>query len=186
MKKCFNPNCEKQTVNPKYCSKSCSAKHTNVLYPKRKTKKKCIVCQEPVKSFRHNRCEKHHSDYIKYKSENMYQEKTIGEYRNMKSVKDKHPSWVHSHIRQFNRRWNKELTKLPCANCGYSKHVELCHIKALSSFDDSTLLSEVNSKNNVVQLCRNCHWEFDNNLLILYPVKESNLHTIHPTFKVSA
>ena len=162
MKKCFNPKCSELTSNPKYCSRSCSAKHNNVIYPKRKTKKLCIVCNQPVKSYRQNRCKIHHNEYMKYKSEEMYQEKTIGEYRNLKSVKGKHPSWIHSHIRLFNRRWNKHLTELPCAKCGYSHHVELCHIKAVSSFNDTELLSTINHPDNNVQLCRNCHWELDN------------------------
>ena len=49
-----------------------------------------------------------------------------------------------------------------CANCGYDKHVELAHIKAVADFDDDTLLSVVNSPDNVLSLCPNCHWEFDN------------------------
>lgn len=161
MNTCLNPTCDNLTDNPKYCSKSCSAKHTNILYPKRKTKKKCIVCNKPVISYRHNRCKKHHEEYIQYRSEEMYQDKTIGEYRNMDSVKDKHPSWIHVHIRQFNRKWNKDLTLLPCARCGYHLHVELCHIQAVSTFPDTALLSEVNHPDNNVQLCRNCHWELD-------------------------
>ena len=53
----------------------------------------------------------------------------------------------------------KEETKNP-KFC--SSHVELCHIKAVSSFPPETLLKTVNSKMNVIQLCRNCHWELDN------------------------
>jgi hypothetical protein len=97
----------------------------------------------------------------------MYQEKTIGEYRKMKSVEGKHPSWVHSHIRMFCRSWNKELLKLPCACCNYNLHVELCHIKPISSFPDESLLGDVNSSKNIIQLCRNCHWEFDNGYIII-------------------
>lgn len=33
-----------------------------------------------------------------------------------------------------------------CAICGYDKHVEIAHIKAVSDFDDSALISEINSK----------------------------------------
>lgn len=151
-------NCGKETTNPKYCSKACSAQHTNKLFPKRKTKKVCIVCGDKVKSYRHNRCEKHWQEY----KDSLWKNKTIGEYRNKVSVKGKHPSWVHAHIRQFARSWLKPFTKLPCAHCGYDKHVELAHIKDVSSFPDEALLSEVNSPSNVIQLCPNCHWEFDN------------------------
>jgi predicted restriction endonuclease len=54
-----------------------------------------------------------------------------------------------------------------CIACGYNKHVEICHIKPTSSFNKNTRLSVINSLDNLVSLCRNCHWEFDNGLLKL-------------------
>jgi hypothetical protein len=42
------------------------------------------------------------------------------------------------------------------------KHVEICHRKAISEFPKDTLIIEVNNRNNVLFLCPNCHWEFDN------------------------
>ena len=82
-------------------------------------------------------------------------------------MKGKHASWANSHVRAFNRSWNKELTKRPCQNCGYNKHVELAHIKAVSTFPNEALLSEINGPSNVIPLCPNCHWEFDNGILTL-------------------
>lgn len=52
-----------------------------------------------------------------------------------------------------------------CSNCSYDKHVEVCHIKAISSFPLSAKIAEVNSPKNLILLCPNCHWEFDNGLL---------------------
>jgi hypothetical protein len=92
---------------------------------------------------------------------------TLDEIHESLSVKGKHPSWKNSVVRNNNRVVNKELTKLSCANCNYELHVELCHIKPLSSFNGSATLAEVNSKENVIQLCRNCHWELDNGFLKL-------------------
>lgn len=151
-------NCGKETSNPQFCSRSCSATYTNKLFPKRKTTKSCIVCGDPVLSYRHSRCEKHWNEY----KDSRWKNRTIGEYRNKTSVVGKHPSWVHAHVRQFARSWLKSMTDLPCAHCGYDKHVELAHIKDVVSFPDDALLSEVNSPDNVIQLCPNCHWEFDN------------------------
>lgn len=54
-----------------------------------------------------------------------------------------------------------------CAICGYDKHIEIAHIKAVSEFDDSALLTEINNPDNLIALCPNHHWEFDNNLLKL-------------------
>ena len=52
-----------------------------------------------------------------------------------------------------------------CAVCGYDKHVEIAHIKAVSEFDDSALLTEINNSDNLIALCPNHHWEFDNGIL---------------------
>lgn len=172
MKKCINPNCDNSTTNPKYCSKSCSAKHTNIIFPKRKTKKKCIDCGQPVISYRYDRCESHHNEYMIQKQNALYQNKTLEEYQNKLSIKGKDTSWINSHVRIFCRAWNAPLRKLPCANCGYNLHVELCHINAITSFPKTATLGEINSKTNVIQLCRNCHWEFDNNFIKLSFNKE--------------
>lgn len=156
-------NCKTKTTNPKFCSSHCAAVINGRLYPKRRTKKKCFLCNKPVSTYRRNRCEEH---WLEYK-EQKYKHRTLGEYRTKLSVTGKHPSWLHSHIRAFARSWNKKLLAKPCAVCGYNKHVELCHKKPVSTFPNSTKLSIVNSEKNIVQLCRNCHWEFDNGLLRL-------------------
>ena len=45
--KCLN--CKKETDNPKFCSKSCSAIYNNSLKPKRKSiKHKCITCNNLI------------------------------------------------------------------------------------------------------------------------------------------
>ena len=72
-----------------------------------------------------------------------------------------------SEIRNFNRSWNKHLVSLPCQVCGYSLHVELAHIKPISSFSKRTLLSVVNDPSNILVLCRNHHWEQEHGFLLL-------------------
>lgn len=158
--------CNKLTKNAKYCSKSCAAKANNKLFPKRKPSRICTQCNDVVANYRTTLCTIHLEEY-KGRSLERFKLRTIGEYRAFLSIQGKHASWTHVHIRHFNRSWNKELRSKPCANCGYSKHVELCHLKPISEFPDSALLSEVNDPINIIQLCRNCHWELDNNLLIL-------------------
>ena len=49
-----------------------------------------------------------------------------------------------------------------CIVCGYIKHYEVAHIKAVSDFDDVTLISEINDEDNLIALCPNHHWEYDN------------------------
>ena len=48
-----------------------------------------------------------------------------------------------------------------CQACGYSRHVEVCHVKPLSSFSLDTDTS-FNDEDNLLLLCPNCHWELDN------------------------
>lgn len=85
-------------------------------------------------------------------------------YWEKESVKDKHPSWKNAHIRGLARGWYKKYIT-NCMNCGYNKHVEVCHIKAIKDFDSKASILQVNSPENIAILCPNCHWEFDNNLL---------------------
>lgn len=153
-------NCNKETTNPKFCNRSCAASFNNKLYPKRKLERICKIdgCHSGVKSYRHAYCDEH---WV-YLQNTKYRNKTIGEYREKLSVKGKHPSWINAHIRGFARSWLRDLASQPCAKCGYTLHVELAHIRAVSDFSDDELLSEVNNYDNVVQLCPNCHWEFDN------------------------
>ena len=54
-----------------------------------------------------------------------------------------------------------------CKICGYNKHVEVAHIKAVSEFPDSSTIGEIDSIDNLVGLCPNHHWEYDNGLLEL-------------------
>ncbi len=159
-------NCNKETPNPKYCSKSCSAIHTNKLFPKRVTIKKCVVCNEKVLSYRHSRCFIHQKEYLETRYDYI-KELTLEHYWNKKSLINLHPSSKNAQIRLLARSHFKYLTKLPCYNCGYNKHVELCHIKPISKFLPTDKIKDVNSLSNLIQLCRNCHWEFDNKLLIL-------------------
>lgn len=151
-------NCSKETNNPKFCSKSCSAIFNNKIYRKRKITNHCSSCGDLIPK-RNKFCKKcRECKTINY---------SLKEIKNLLSVKGKHPSWLFSTIRNFCRTKHKNLTLLPCKICGYDKHVELCHIKAISSFPDSSTVKEINDEKNIIQLCRNCHWEFDNGLINL-------------------
>lgn len=74
----------------------------------------------------------------------------------------KHKYAKYSYIRWHAKKIAKEAGWKSCARCGYSKHIEIAHKKAISSFDKNTLLIEINSLDNLIPLCPNCHWEFDN------------------------
>lgn len=61
-----------------------------------------------------------------------------------------------------------------CIRCGYSKHFEACHIKAISSFSLDTKIALINSPDNLIALCRNCHWELDNGHTTIEQIKSSS------------
>lgn len=144
-----------------YCSRSCAAKENNRKYPKRKPEGACKTCGSPCKS-KLTYC------YSCFRAGlSSFKAMTLGDYRNSLSIKGKHKSWHNVHARLFARSWNKELRQLPCQKCQYSLHVELAHIKSVSSFPDTATLWEVNAPENLLVLCRNCHWELDHGTIQL-------------------
>lgn len=48
-----------------------------------------------------------------------------------------------------------------CVVCGYDKHYDVAHIRGISDWPLTALISEVNCLSNLVALCKNHHWEFD-------------------------
>ena len=158
--------CNLETNNPKFCGRSCAAKYNNKKTPKRKSKKKCSLCDNYVKNWRTTLCIFHHTEYIQNRFEYI-KERTLSEYWEKDSLKNLPKSSKNVHLRLLARSHFKHLINLPCYNCGYNKHVELCHIKPISSFNEKNTVKEVNCEKNLIQLCPNCHWEFDNGLLII-------------------
>lgn len=149
---CFE--CGKQTTNPKFCCQSCSAKNTNVRRPTRRTKK-CRRCESLIeKRFQYcDACKQHNRDYIKNKT----LEQII--------IKKGHRCLAFVGVRDRAKNIARRLGWNSCACCGYSKYIEICHLKPISDFSLDAKVSDINSLSNIVPLCPNCHREFDNNLM---------------------
>jgi predicted restriction endonuclease len=64
-----------------------------------------------------------------------------------------------------------------CSVCGYSRHFEVCHVRSIQDFPENTPMSVVNSVDNLVALCPNCHWEFDHGVLSLGFPDFGHLHS---------
>lgn len=66
-------------------------------------------------------------------------------------------------IRQLATKHYKSTysTNLKCHICSYNFHIEICHIKSVSSFPDLSKLYEINHITNLIGLCPNHHTEFD-------------------------
>lgn len=193
--------CGKDTLNPKFCSRSCSASRrigkksnppkprcckqcgaTFFMYGTHRSASYCPECKNlsSVELLTINRVRSRHGNK-QFLIPN-YKSITLEQAKNGPYLKGKHKSQITIYVRLFNRSWNKEKLSLPCAYCGYSKHVELAHIKPVSSFSPDSTLGEINSPSNVVQLCPNHHWELDHGLLDIDKIWEGrsesdrNLH----------
>lgn len=149
--------CGRETTNPKFCSQSCATKYNNRLNPKRKKKPRyCKDCGAEVQGYR-KKCDNCLQDnYVDWA------EKTIGDIQ--KAAKYQ----VSAQLRDIARR-NYASSGLPyiCRNCGYDKHAEICHIRAIRDFPEDTRVAVVSGLDNLVALCPNCHWEFDRGLLTI-------------------
>lgn len=159
MNKCLN--CEKDTKNPKFCCRSCTAVYNNkycenIKKVRRKLTKKCKTCNNLIIS-KLKFCKN-----CRTKQLEEYQEKTIAELL----VTNIHRSSMFAKIRDNARniyRRSKKPNK--CLICNYSKATDISHIKAIAEFSKDTKLKIVNHIDNLVCLCKNHHWEFDHNLL---------------------
>lgn len=144
--------------NPKFCSSSCAATFNNRRKPKRKkTQRSCGTCGAATPSSRHKYCsalcDPNRRDWdqtalSELQCEAKYQGNAV--------------------VRRLARKvWLSQNPEPKCACCGYSKHVEVCHIKGISAFRPSTKIATINAQTNLVGLCPNHHWEFDHGELRL-------------------
>jgi hypothetical protein len=170
--------CDKDTTNPVFCCKSCAASYNNKEFPKRikgdstkikgdSTKKCpikkysikekfCIVCGIQV-NYRSKYCLEHNPQYVDWNKI------TLGDIvYNEDQVKANRYTKVRDNSKRIYFSSNRPQE---CSHCGYSKHFEVCHIKPIHMFDLTTPISAINSLDNLIALCPNCHWEFDNGLI---------------------
>jgi hypothetical protein len=147
-----------------FCSRSCANRYNNRIRPKRKRKQKfCIKCGDFIDKDRDNRrklCDKCLVDKL-FVLKNM----SLKEYRDYIGLKKMSSCRFSDRIKYLNRIWNKNILKLPCQCCGYTRHTELSHKKPISKFSENDKLSEVNSAENNIVLCPTHHWEYDNGFL---------------------
>lgn len=156
----------KRTKN-NFCSKSCAAILNN-KNPKRELLfKYCKKC--------HNKIERENYKNRKKLCLNCRPKRQIFD-ENTTKIKDFHSKrnyQINSQIRYYSRKkYFKQFPDCKCLICGYDKHIEICHIKAINSFDKNAFISEVNDISNLVSLCPNHHWEFDNNQISMKTISQ--------------
>ena len=170
-----------------FCNSSCAAAYNNRKVPKRKAVTQGL-CQRCDSIIHHTRLRnggytrKRFCDQClslirseaagrgtERKIENHLCNSKIGDYtkdelRGMSLYYNYFGSRVGSHARKIYERSGKPKV---CAACGYSYHVDICHIKDISKFEGTALIREINDLSNLVALCKNHHEEFDDGFLKL-------------------
>lgn len=126
-----------------FCDSSCSATYNNKIRELKRDKKEKI--KKPKKE---------KFEFLLNMTKKELYEKH-GVYHVFRAVIRKHAHYV----------FNKHITKKECLVCGYTNHVEVCHIKSVSDFGDNNFMKDINSIDNLVGLCPNHHWEFDNGII---------------------
>ena len=149
--------CDIKRTSNNFCDRSCSTTFRNL---ERTYKKIVRVCKyenwnkEPIPKKRYcGHCESTRFDI------------TLKEaiYTHL------HKSSAYSLVRGRARAIAKKQGWNSCMNCNYKLHIEIGHIIPIGDFTEDTRLSVINAITNLAPLCPNCHWEFDNGLLKLFP-----------------
>jgi hypothetical protein len=140
-----------------FCSRSCSATYNNKHHQKKIKTKQCNCGELIYSNLKY--CPTCITDGKHLRGEMFMKDRTLGEeLSNGRTDANRY-----NNIRCNARKNMKELPKV-CYNCSYDKHVEVCHKRAIKDFPNTALISEINSKDNLIYLCRNCHWEFDHGI----------------------
>ncbi len=152
--------CQKETKNPKFCSRSCAAKFNNRHYPKRGDGRGriCPVC-DGTKDYASQKCRE-------CKTNERFQiqlKRTLKDTTSKGNARVKW-AWVRSIAKLV---LEKAGRKKECANCGFNLFVDVCHIKSINKFEENEILRVVNSPDNLLYLCPNCHGLLDRGLLNL-------------------
>lgn len=149
-------NCQTETKNKKFCSRSCSVSYNNSVKPKRQRANycKCGVLAPPRRKY----CDK----CFGVECRRDYSTTTLSSLRQETGSRNSY----HAIVRQHARKVLKEVGRLGvCEVCGYDTYVEACHVRDVADFPESATLVEVNSPVNLRGLCPNHHWELDNHAL---------------------
>lgn len=145
-----------------FCSRSCAATYNNTKNPKRTLTKKCIKCEVLISSSK-KYCKVCAGTVLNTHGGPRSKSIQISDNYTIEHVVKRTGSNRYDRVRAHaHRKYKAELLKPTCNQCSYNKHVEICHIIPISDFPKTTTLKEVNDRNNILFLCPNCHWEYDN------------------------
>lgn len=102
--------------------------------------------------------------------------KTKGE---LKEIKKTYQQYRNAIRKDAEKTFQEHFSNPKCVICGYDKHIEIAHIKAVSEFSNKDKISIINDISNIIPLCPNHHWEFDNNMLSIEDKKEIDKYMVN-------
>lgn len=153
--KCLH--CGKETTNQRFCCLTCAATFNNSR--RLPATKPCPRCGLPISVSRTvcTACAK----------KPLSLSTTIGELSCSSRTQ------AHARIRQQARQiFGRSDRPKRCMKCGYDRIFHVCHVIAIEKFPLTATLAEVNDLQNLVALCPNHHWEFDNGCLTLHHIEQ--------------
>ena len=126
----------------------------------------CKGCQQPFESSTKTRlyCSKDCRKYVPIQREMIdWESLTIKEVKGEGNANSRSRM---PYVRNLARKkYLKSDKPKQCFVCNYDYHFDICHIKDVHQYHDDALIREVNHIDNLVALCKNHHWEFDNGYL---------------------
>lgn len=186
----------KDTKKKKFCCRSCASQYSNKFPDKHKNfyqtnslLKKCSdedflkaydkssSCTELARSIGYGnhistKLREQIKDRINQLGLDQYIDRTIPianmTKRELISRRSNWQSWRSCIQRNARDVYSNSNKPKECIVCCYNKTYEVAHVKSVSSFDDNTLISEINNIDNLIALCPNHHWEYDNNILDIF------------------
>jgi len=154
----------------KFCNQHCSATHNNLKITENKKKIQfychCERCGETILL---SRTPAGYVQFSKFCKNCIYDKSSVS-----KSTKESlisrscgYQSYRTAVRKNAAKVFDKSGTKKECIICGYDKHIQVCHIKSVSDFSGDSPVTEINRIENLVAMCPNHHWEYDNGLIDL-------------------
>jgi hypothetical protein len=159
----------------KFCSHACASMFHNLkrrVPDRRVFTMQCQMCKQsslievacPADARRRKYCDKCRSLRFASRIANPLSQRTKGELFSARRSWQSARSAIRRHAYSTYAQSGKPFK---CVVCQYDKHVEICHLRSVSSFENSELIATINFPDNLVALCPNHHWEFDHHLLHL-------------------
>lgn len=127
----------------RFCSRACAATTNN---RRRARPRSCALCPAPRRSKNAKYC----------KPCNEARRTQVGTAALTRTKADCSVGLIGVHARKVTRHRPQV-----CEVCGYSKHVEVCHLRPIYGFPATATIAEINDPTNLTLRCPNCHWELD-------------------------